>query len=73
MRRELAGANDHSAMRESFGSLEATELYCPRCRRPQPVRQRLLLVVPEGDKYEYLCAACGESLGIKLVKGGPLI
>jgi DNA-directed RNA polymerase subunit RPC12/RpoP len=27
------------------------------------------LVLPEGDKYEYLCARCGTSVGDKIVKG----
>jgi len=33
-----------------------------------PVRRRLLLVLPEGDKYEYLCARCGTSVGEKVEK-----
>jgi hypothetical protein len=31
-----------------------------------PVRKRLLLVLPDGDKYEYLCANCSHSLGTKM-------
>ncbi len=50
----------------TFKELEATELYCPRCRRAVSVRKRLLLVIPEGDKYEYLCAFCSESVGTKI-------
>lgn len=57
--------------RESFRSLEATQLYCPRCRQAQLVRQRLLLVLPEGDKYDYTCVVCGQSLATKLVRPGP--
>ncbi len=49
-----------------FKELEATELYCPKCRRAVSVRKRLLLVIPEGDKYEYLCAFCSESVGTKI-------
>jgi hypothetical protein len=49
-----------------FKEFDATELYCPRCKRPVPVRKRLLLVLPEGDKYEYLCAFCSESVGTKI-------
>jgi hypothetical protein len=49
-----------------FKEFDATELYCPRCRRAVPVRKRLLLVLPEGDKYEYRCAVCSESVGTKL-------
>jgi hypothetical protein len=33
-----------------------------------PVRSRLLIVLPEGDKYEYLCAGCGSSVGEKIEK-----
>ena len=49
-----------------FKEFDATELYCPRCKRPVPVRKRLLLVLPDGDKYEYLCAICSESVGAKI-------
>ena len=42
----------------SFEQFEATSLYCPRCKAAVPVRKRLLLVLPEGDQYEYLCAYC---------------
>jgi hypothetical protein len=49
-----------------FKEFDATELYCPRCKRPVPVRKRLLLVLPEGEKYEYLCAICSESVGSKI-------
>jgi hypothetical protein len=34
-----------------------------------PVRKKLLLILPEGDEYEYLCTRCGSSVGIKLEKG----
>jgi len=50
----------------AFKEFEATELYCQKCRRAVPVRKRLLLVIPEGDKYEYLCAFCSESVGTKI-------
>ena len=49
-----------------FKEFDATELYCPKCKRAVPVRKRLLLVLPEGDKYEYLCAICSESVGAKI-------
>jgi DNA-directed RNA polymerase subunit RPC12/RpoP len=54
-----------------FEQLQATELYCPKCQRAMPVRERLLLVLPEGDKYEYLCARCGTSVGDKIDRGAP--
>lgn len=49
-----------------FKEFDATELYCPRCKQSVPVRKRLLLILPEGDKYEYLCAFCSESVGTKI-------
>ncbi|MBW2090556.1 MAG: cytoplasmic protein [Deltaproteobacteria bacterium] len=52
-----------------FNQFEATELFCPTCQRSMPVRKRLLLVLPSGDKYEYLCARCGTSVGDKIDKG----
>jgi DNA-directed RNA polymerase subunit RPC12/RpoP len=51
-----------------YKEFDATELYCPRCKQPVPVRKRLLLVLPEGDKYEYLCAYCSETVGTKMDK-----
>ena len=50
----------------SFRELEATELYCPQCKVAVPVRKRLLIVLPEGEKFEYLCVYCAMSLGIKI-------
>ena len=51
-----------------FEDLEATQLYCPTCKQAMPVRKRLLLVLPSGDKYEYLCANCGTAVGEKTSK-----
>ena len=53
---------------DSFEEFEATELYCPNCKRAVPVRRRLLLVLPEGDKYEYLCAFCLTAVGTKIAR-----
>ena len=49
-----------------YKDFDAIELYCTKCKRPVPVRKRLLLVLPEGDKYEYLCAFCSETVGTKI-------
>lgn len=57
-------------MKPSYKDFDATELYCPKCRRAVPVRKRLLLVLSEGDKYDYSCIYCGTSVGDKLVKDG---
>jgi hypothetical protein len=51
---------------ETYKDFDATELYCPACKQAVPVRKRLLLVLPEGEKYEYLCAYCAGSVGTKI-------
>ncbi|PIP08171.1 MAG: cytoplasmic protein [Syntrophobacteraceae bacterium CG23_combo_of_CG06-09_8_20_14_all_50_8] len=52
---------------ETYRDFDATELFCPRCKRSLPVRKRLLLILPDGDKYDYTCSICGASVGDKLV------
>jgi len=52
-------------MAKSFDQLQASLLYCNRCGRAMPVRQRLLLVLPDGELHDYLCQRCGASLGEK--------
>jgi hypothetical protein len=61
--------------RESYKDFDATELYCPRCKRAVRVRKRLLLILPQGEKYDYTCSHCGTPVGDKLVtsKGGSRI
>ena len=51
-----------------YKDFAATELFCPKCRQSMPVREFLLLVLPDGDLYDYRCARCGTSLGEKRVK-----
>jgi hypothetical protein len=53
----------------SFEELEASALFCPKCKEAVPVRKRLLLALPQGDKYDYLCVYCGSQVGSKLVSG----
>jgi hypothetical protein len=50
----------------SYSEFDATELYCPKCKRAVPVRKRLLIVLPDGDKYDYFCSICGTSVGDKM-------
>lgn len=50
---------------DSFESMEAVSLYCPRCKTAMPVRKRLLLVLLDSEMYEYLCTRCGASVGKK--------
>ena len=56
---------------DSFREFQASVLFCPRCRDAQPVRERLLLVLPEGDLHEYLCTRCGSSVGTRKVTAPP--
>jgi len=64
--RPRAGNTRKKAGPDAFKEFDATQLYCPKCKRAVPVRKRLLLVLSEGDKYEYLCAFCSESVGTKI-------
>jgi hypothetical protein len=59
-------------MPQQFGAFTASELYCPKCRRSQPVREKLLLVLPTGELHEYLCSQCATSLGEREVTGPPV-
>ena len=54
----------------NFEQLEATELYCPECRRAVPVKKFLLLILPDGDRYEYRCQFCGTKVGDKTDRSG---
>ena len=56
-------------MPEQFGNFIASELYCPKCKRAQPVREKLLLVLPAGELHEFLCTGCGTSLAKRTVSG----
>jgi hypothetical protein len=51
--------------KDSFQDLQATSLFCPRCRRATRAREKLLLVLPGGNKYDYVCAECGTPVGGK--------
>jgi len=35
------------------------------------MRKRLLLVLPSGDKYEYVCTSCGAVCGDKIEPVAP--
>lgn len=49
-----------------YDEFEASELFCSKCRQAQPVRKHLLLVLPQGNKYDYACSVCGNSVGSKM-------
>lgn len=51
----------------AFRDLQASELFCPKCQASRPVRERLLLILPDGELHEYRCGLCATSLGTRLV------
>jgi hypothetical protein len=57
-------------MKDSFDQFNAALLYCNKCGKAMPVRQRLLLVLPDGDLYDYTCQACHSSVGSKTERAG---
>ena len=69
----MRGARAGTGPAESFEEFQASVLFCGRCRVPRPVRERLLLVLPDGELHEYLCAACGESVGTRKLTAPPPI
>lgn len=50
---------------KQYDDLQATYLYCNNCNTSMPVRERLLLILPDGYLFEYLCVDCGQVLGDK--------
>jgi len=54
-----------------FEEFQASALFCARCQAARPVRERLLLVLPDGELYEYLCADCGASVGKRTATAPP--
>jgi hypothetical protein len=57
--------------RPAFERFEARLLACLKCKRAVKVRKRLLLILPEGDKYEYVCPDCGSTCGDTIQKDEP--
>jgi len=55
----------------SFEEFQASHIFCARCQAAQPVRERLLLVLPDGELHEYLCTHCGSSVGSRKVTAPP--
>ena len=53
---------------ESFQDFSASHMFCPRCRQAMPVRQRIMLYLPDGDLYDYSCESCGTSTGTRKVQ-----
>lgn len=56
---------------DAFEQLEASLLFCPKCREAVSVRKRLLLILPQGTKFDYLCTRCGSICGDKIEPDRP--
>ena len=55
---------------QQFESLTASSLYCDKCKAAMPVRERLLLILPDKELFDYLCTGCGSSVGQREVTAG---
>ena len=55
---------------QQFENFTASSLYCEKCKAAVPVRERLLLVLPDREIFDYLCTECGSSVGRREVTAG---
>ena len=58
---------------QQFENFTASSLYCEKCQAAMPVRQRLLLILPDKEIFDYLCTECGSSVGQREVTAGEKI
>jgi hypothetical protein len=56
-----------------FENFTASSLYCEKCRATTAVREKLLLVLPDKEIFDYLCTECGSSVGQREVTAGEKI
>jgi hypothetical protein len=55
---------------QQFENFTASSLYCEKCKAAMPVRERLLLVLPDREIFHSLCTGCGSSVGRREVTAG---
>jgi hypothetical protein len=55
---------------QQFENFTASSLYCEKCKAAMPVRERLLLILPDREIYDYLCTNCASSVGKREVTAG---
>ena len=58
---------------QQFENFTASSLYCDKCKAAMPVRERLLLILPDKDIYDYICTGCASSVGQREVTAGEKI
>ncbi len=55
---------------QQFENFTASSLYCDKCKAAMPVRERLLLILPDKEVYDYLCTGCASSVGSREITAG---
>ena len=55
---------------QQFENFTASSLYCEKCKAAMPVRERLLLILPDKEIYDYLCTGCASSVGQREITVG---
>ena len=55
---------------QQFENFTASSLYCEKCKSAMPVRERLLLILPDKEIYDYLCTGCASSVGQREITAG---
>ena len=55
---------------QQFENFTASSLYCEKCQVAMPVRERLLLILPDKEIYDYLCTGCASSVGQREITAG---
>jgi hypothetical protein len=58
---------------QQFENFTASSLYCDKCKAAMPVRERLLLVLPDKEIFDYLCTGCAASVGQREVTAGDRV
>jgi hypothetical protein len=58
---------------QQFENFTASSLYCQKCKAAMPVRERLLLVLPDREIFDYLCSGCGSSIGRREITAGEKV
>jgi hypothetical protein len=58
---------------QQFENFTASSLYCEKCKAAMPVRERLLLILPDRELYDYLCTNCASSVGQREVTAGEKV
>jgi hypothetical protein len=64
----MARVSDMS--QQQFENFTASTLYCQQCQATMPVRERLLLILPDKELFDYLCTGCGSSVGQREITAG---